>query len=130
MLNQIKRVADYVANGLKTKREIQEKSFKEFHEFHKWLLENIDPILWDKVDITVDEVNRYSLKLSIEDYKFWGETYATSLYRLMKLLPINKIKQKVFSKIIEVSKQCDVTNKKALDEVLKNIDDVYLSETK
>lgn len=109
-------------------KKTKDQRFLEFHQFHKWCLENIDPVLWEKIGriygISVSTSGSY-LELSLEDYKGWAIDYENS-HMLIK--PIKEIEKMFYDRLVTVlhSEQLPAT-KEQISEVIKTIDDVFLN---
>lgn len=127
MLDKIKKMADFIAASIREAKKTREEKFTAFHEFHKWLLENIDPAVCAAVgNIQGVSGNRWGLEISTKDYQWWAEKYASG--EDLNLKPLDEIKRMVFGRIMEVAKTCTPQTKESIQATIALIDDVYLGK--
>jgi len=129
MIEAIKKLSVFVSDNLKEKFKSNEEKFMEFHEFHKWLLENIDPLLWNQIgtvnEITMDASN-YGIAISVADYKWWAEKFTSNPN--LQLKPLKEIQKRIFARILEVSKDINIPGTANIHNTLSLIDQVYLGK--
>lgn len=128
MLDKIKKLIEIHCTSQKKRDE----RFKDFHEFHKWLLKTV-PIEIQKIMrknerhiCTHPSVNfpTMAVDLTVEDYEWWAEEYKQNPLIILK--DIKEIQKEVYETLEKLVMSNIVTeNTKDLDKALKLIDEKY-----
>lgn len=95
-----------IFNIFKKYEVTNDEKFKQFHEFHKWLIENMPEKLkqaynnsGNKRINAVTNKDGWSVELSIKDYLWWETQYNSCL---LDMKDIDVIKREMLSKLASI----------------------------
>lgn len=116
MIDNIKKLAEVLKQTAKS----NDQKYKEFHEFHKWLIENIDEAVCEEIGTVNEVAEGKGLLISLLDYNWWNEQYLKN--KNLKLKPLSEIKRLVYTQMLRTAKteQLGAPDKAAM---LKMIDE-------